>query len=97
MGWWGSDKDDDGVMGIVWGDHPADILDEAIHDIVATFREDWNRNPTYQEMISGFDFSMCSDNEKEWTEFLEEHDPWTQVGLPKTVGSLPGLFNAIPE
>lgn len=93
MGYWGSEEDG---SGLIWGDQPADIVDEAISEIVATFRQDWNRNPTLQEIIDGLAFSLPYDNEQEWQDGLQEGDSWEPEGPPRVVTSIPGLLNAIP-
>lgn len=64
MGWWGQDSEghsllppgDPSEIG-VWGDEPADIIDEAIHRIVELFLDEWKRPPTVEEMIAGIKFS----------------------------------------
>lgn len=65
MGWWSQGKDggsfaeERGVEEIgVWGDGPADILDNAIDEIVKEFQRDWGRKPTPDELRSGLEFSL---------------------------------------
>lgn len=101
MGYWNAERDGsslhDEPTGLIWGDHPADIMDEAISEIVATFRKDWNRNPTFEEMQGGFLFSMCARDESDWQERLKESDPWTAEGSPHKLIMHPKMLNAIPE
>lgn len=92
MGYWGGE---DG--GPIWGDQPADVMDDAIREIVDIFRSDWNRNPTTTEMLGGFMFSMLGCDDNEWAAHLEEFNPWVQVGQAKTVTTQPGLLNSIPS
>ena len=60
MGWWDANPrgglaiDD---TGIVWGDGPADILDNAIDAINREFKEVWGRSVTLAELKAGFAFS----------------------------------------
>jgi len=75
MGWWNA-NDNGGMFGEddekVWGDGPADILDEAIERIVKEFEEDWGRRPTLEELQAGFRFStsiyvdMYLDKDNDW-------------------------------
>ena len=101
MGYWNAGIDGSSLherpSGFIWGDEPADTLDIAIDEIVDTFRRDWNRNPTRQEMIGGFMFSLCSESEKEWDALLSESKPWTPIGSPHANTSVTGMLNAIPK
>lgn len=58
MGYWAiktkNQKED------IWGDEPADILDEAIDKIFEVFREDQDRIPTKYEMLEGLRFALDS-------------------------------------
>jgi len=62
MGWWRTGKDGSsmhaGDAGLVWGDGPADILDDAIGKIRAEFREAYEREPSRAELESGLQFSL---------------------------------------
>lgn len=49
MGWWAAGEG-------VWGDEPADVLDDALDKIVAQFRTEWKRDPTYAELEYGVRF-----------------------------------------
>ena len=44
----------------IWGDEPADIIDEAIKNIFKVFKEDMGRIPTKYEMEEGFRMSLDS-------------------------------------
>lgn len=67
MGWWEhgpeghsfvrSSDDDDNLM--LWGDGPADIIDNAIHAIKIEFLRDLGRMPSKQEIIAGIMFSTA--------------------------------------
>jgi hypothetical protein len=43
--------------GIIWGDEPADIMGDALDDIIDVFVRDRGRVPTEQELIAGVRFS----------------------------------------
>lgn len=61
MGYWNAKADGSSLhtedTGMVWGDHPADILDDAIDKIVRVFLEDIGRKPTVDELVAGMKFS----------------------------------------
>lgn len=63
MGWWPQDIEgrsfasDENSIGL-WGDGPADAIDNAIVEIYREFNECVGRQPTKQELISGFMFSV---------------------------------------
>lgn len=60
MGWWDANPRGGlalGDTGIVWGDGPADILDNAIDAINREFKEAWGRSVTLDELKAGFSFS----------------------------------------
>lgn len=62
MGWWDTNKDGESFakepdVEMVWGDAPADILDDAIVKIVHTFQQALGRKPTIDELIAGMRFS----------------------------------------
>lgn len=42
---------------MVWGDGPADVVDEAIDRIRELFLEEWGRYPTQAEIVAGIKFS----------------------------------------
>lgn len=62
MGWWRAGADGSSLhaeeTGLVWGDGPADILDDAIGKIIAEFREAYGRKPTRAELEAGLKFSL---------------------------------------
>lgn len=43
---------------LVWGDSPADVMDNAVEKIIAAFQRDLGREPSKPEMISGLLFSL---------------------------------------
>ena len=56
MGWWNiSDKEDKHDM--VNGDTPADIMGDAIAEIVKTYEKEWGRKPYRKEMQAVFSFT----------------------------------------
>ena len=61
MGYWNTNPDGASLLsedtGMVWGDAPADILGEAIDQIIAVFIEDIGRKPTEAELVAGMKFS----------------------------------------
>lgn len=64
MGYWTTDKsgnsfavNEDGPE-MLWGDAPADIVDDALDQIVNAFREDVGRKPTKAELHAGLEFSL---------------------------------------
>jgi hypothetical protein len=62
MGWWRAGKDGSSLhreeTGLVWGDGPADIMDDAIDKIVAEFQRDYGRKPSRDELTAGLLFSL---------------------------------------
>jgi hypothetical protein len=64
MGWWDHGKDGDSFVkedGLIWGDGPADAMDDALLKIKIHFLEEWNRKPTRAELIAGLLFSINVD------------------------------------
>lgn len=62
MGWWDTNKKGESFAKephaeMVWGDAPADILDDAILKIVKVFEENVGRKPTVDELVAGVLFS----------------------------------------
>jgi hypothetical protein len=59
MGWWGQSTDGTSFAGedLVWGDGPADIVDNALDKIAEEFRANWGRDPWREEILSGVNFS----------------------------------------
>ena len=65
MGWWTADAAElrnagaeDAKTHPMWGDVPADILGNAVDEIVAQFQEDLGRRPTKAELRDGLDFTL---------------------------------------
>ena len=62
MGWWRAGRDGSSLhleeTGLVWGDGPADILDNAIDAIVAEFQAAYGRKPSRIELEAGLQFSL---------------------------------------
>lgn len=66
MGYWDSDEEGNSFTGnLVWGDAPADIMDDAISLIVKVFEQDVGRKPTAVELLAGFRFSWNAYGEGE--------------------------------
>lgn len=61
MGYWNTDENgisfSDSPKDMVWGDAPADAMDEALHTIIAAFRRDLGRAPSLDELKAGLLFS----------------------------------------
>jgi hypothetical protein len=64
MGWWSiSDKENDresdreSELDMVNGDTPADIMGDAIEEIVKTYQAVWNRKPYRKELEAVFKFT----------------------------------------
>jgi len=59
MGWWSTGSSGGIEMGAenIWGDEPADILDQALIDINDVFMREWGRLPTTAELRAGFAFN----------------------------------------
>lgn len=59
MGYWtGTVIGDLEGKGLVWGDQPADIIDEAVDRAIAVFAEDNGRLPTKAELREGLEFYL---------------------------------------
>lgn len=64
MGWWTQNEHGhsfahaEGDEELLWGDGPADILDDAIAKIAKEFEGIENRRPTKAEMRAGLEFSL---------------------------------------
>lgn len=63
MGWWNATREGTSLIvgdtGYVWGDGPADILDNALMEIRSAFLDAEGRNPTLGELRAGLEFSLC--------------------------------------
>jgi hypothetical protein len=73
MGWWNTSRDGtsfaldlhkDGSP-MIWGDGPSDLIDAAVQEIIAMFREDLGRAPSLEELIAGLKFSALGLEEGE--------------------------------
>jgi hypothetical protein len=63
MGWWSQDEQGHSFASaegeeMLWGDSCADILDNAIDEIVKEFKEAHDRRPTRAELLAGMKFSL---------------------------------------
>ncbi len=65
MGYWTTARDGtsfaldlhaDGTP-LTWGDGPADLMDDALRQIVEVFKDDIGRPPSLEELIAGLRFS----------------------------------------
>ena len=66
MSWWSILK---AVDPETWGDEPADIMCDALEDIVKVFNKEVGRNPTVFELEYGLEFSIAGlDLDEEKTE-----------------------------
>lgn len=72
MGYWKSNEDGSSFAidsELIWGDAPADIMDDAIEKIIESFKKDLGRLPTLEELKSGLLFSadtILSESQAEW-------------------------------
>lgn len=60
MGYWGQDEEGNSLIigsSMVWGDQPADIMGDALDEIIAVFLKDVGRKPTIEELVGGLKFS----------------------------------------
>ena len=64
MGWWRTSEDGESLQveetGLIWGDRPADVFDNAIDCVEVIFTEERKRKPTKKELIAGLLFSLHS-------------------------------------
>lgn len=63
MGWWTQNEHGHSFAHaegeeMVWGDGPADLMDNALGKIVAEFERDQGRRPTPAELRAGLEFSL---------------------------------------
>lgn len=62
MGWWNTGRDGTSLhvedTGLLWGDSPADFMDDALEKIVYDFIMEHERNPTCGELRAGLEFSL---------------------------------------
>lgn len=61
MGWWNQLEDGESLVveetGLIWGDEPADAIDNALDIIDKAFQEHVGRLPTSAELKAGLAFS----------------------------------------
>lgn len=64
MGYWSTNETGNSLVventGMVWGDAPADAMDEAIAVISKAFKNDVGRLPTKAEIRAGLEFALSS-------------------------------------
>lgn len=64
MGWWNAARSGASLQmeetGLLWGDSPADVMDDAIAEIRMRFCEEVGREPTIGEIRAGVEFSLGS-------------------------------------
>jgi hypothetical protein len=69
MGWWRAGADGSSLhaeeTGLVWGDGPADIMDDAIDKITDEFQAAYGRKPSRIELEAGLQFSLGVYEEQE--------------------------------
>lgn len=68
MGYWNTDNSGVSFTGdgeMLWGDSPADALDDALLKIAAAFKEDVGRYPTAGEIRAGLEFSLLGKKDQE--------------------------------
>jgi hypothetical protein len=62
MGWWRAGEDGSSLheeeTGLVWGDDPADIVDNALDEIEQEFLQFWGRKPLRKELVAGILFGL---------------------------------------
>ena len=68
MGWW--TQNEEGVSfataegaEMIWGDGPADIMANAVDEIVAEFQAHTSRAPTKAEIAAGLKFHLAARDE----------------------------------
>lgn len=66
MGWWNASPEGYSLQleptGLLWGDGPADIMDDALNRIGSQFREQFGRGPSAGELMAGLKFSLANEN-----------------------------------
>jgi hypothetical protein len=63
MGYWGHTPKGK-KKELIWGDAPADVLDNAVDQIIGIFVSDMGRKPTKAELLYGMEF--CSSILEDW-------------------------------
>lgn len=68
MGYWNQSAQGHSLLaeptGLVWGDAPADIIDNALDAIVEAFQRDLGRRPLKAEIEAGILFSLSNFKEE---------------------------------
>jgi len=59
MGYWAEREATNETPLQVWGDSPADAMDDALAKVVKVFKRDIGRNPTAFELERGLQFALC--------------------------------------
>jgi hypothetical protein len=67
MGYWEQGEPVNGKT-LLWGDQPADVLDDAIQEMIVNFLRDIRRLPTKEEIRRGLEFCLGGD-------YLPESEP----------------------
>lgn len=62
MGWWSITDKNGGIspfgnIGLYNGDGPADILDNAVQEVIREYEKAWGRKPYIQELQAAWNFS----------------------------------------
>tara|TARA_Y100000034_G_C6791253_1_gene354293 strand:+ start:84 stop:341 length:258 start_codon:yes stop_codon:yes gene_type:complete len=75
MGWWSITDKNGGIspfgnIGLYNGDGPADIIDNAIKEVIKEYEEAWGRKPYIQELQAVWNFCTATVLEDEL-----EHTP----------------------
>lgn len=58
MGYWQGNAIEHDPNGLVWGDQPADIIDDAVSRAIDVFTKDIGRKPTKAELREGLEFYL---------------------------------------
>lgn len=62
MGWWNARRDGASLQleetGLLWGDGPANVIDNAVDEIREQFRIEAGREPLVGELRAGLEFSL---------------------------------------
>lgn len=63
MGYWDAEVSGQSFSkgGLIWGDQPADVMDDALDEVKRVFKSDIGREPTAKELLGGLLFSIGPD------------------------------------
>jgi hypothetical protein len=65
MGYWNQGRDGTSLhtedTGLIWGDAPADVMDEALFGIRVLFSAHVGRPPTADEIRAGLEFALSAE------------------------------------